>query len=77
MHLFVCLCVCVYALVCVVHVHVCVCQIWRGVHVIRFLPPPVLPSSELLQPAVQAAADGDSTTEQPGGALPPPQLPQP
>jgi len=70
----------VYALVCVVHVHVCLCQIWRilrGVHVIRFLPPPVLPSSELLQPAIQAAADRDSATEQPGGALPPPQLPQP
>ena len=37
----------------------------------------VLPSAEFIQSEIQVAPDGDPTSEQPGGTLPSPQLPQP
>ena len=51
---------------------VCACTIQ-----LHFILRPVLPSAELVQLEIQVAPDGDPTSEQPGGTLPSPQLPQP
>ena len=39
--------------------------------------PSVLPDPQQLPPATQAAADGNPSAEQPGGAVPPTELPHP